>query len=790
MGMIDTRGFDNNVSVFIDGAFVSGRAAQNTGMMDLERVEVVKGPQSALYGRNSFAGAINYVTKKPGDEFEGQIEGAFGSDELYQIIGSVSGPIVEDKMSARIAINYENDYGTYDNKAGDDGIGGSETKAVSLALRFTPTDTADILFNVSYSDDFVGQLPLTNGENNCGELNVNPATSADYGLPHYQCGELTPGGTDTLTKSPGAYSSKGDTTRFSLNMDFDVGDYTITSISAYTDMDYHGNTDLDGGDQAAGSYGYGIAADFEAYFDTVPLFPFGPSIWDQRVAGGPTGSAPMVAANFFFPFLDIVPFAADTYLSGQNNAQQYLSQEVRIESNTEERFRWSAGAFYFQSESSLGTGFNVDVSEALALSGLDADELIFMNIQNPFPGGFVGISHIPLPQPSLDGPSTGKIWTAGSNPNNLLTLSESKVTQYAFFGSAEYDFTDQLTGTAELRWTSDDRENLDVIDDFFFTLGTWIAADVPAYAQIKHEYWDPRFILSYGVNDDAMVYASASHGTRSGGINVNLDFGIDPFFDPEENWTYEVGAKTTWLDGTVQINGSAFFIDWTEAQFRSIVPQDGGSFLTVTQNSEGLEVKGFELDAVYVPNDHWLISGGYGYADAEFADGTFYSGGKSFCALLPAGPSIPMVSSDIPQMPINCVLIDEDGDGVGDTLYPDMSGLMPKRTSKHTAYLAVEYRQPMTADADAFVRVDASYRSKQFVDDMNVSYVPSRTVMNLRAGVETENYEVTFWVENLLDDDKPLFGQLFGRDFNSLRTVATTVNPSLRRIGVTGRYRF
>ena len=67
MGMIDTRGFDNNVSIFLDGVFVSGRSSQNVSMLDLERVEVVKGPQSALYGRNSFSGAINYVTKKPND---------------------------------------------------------------------------------------------------------------------------------------------------------------------------------------------------------------------------------------------------------------------------------------------------------------------------------------------------------------------------------------------------------------------------------------------------------------------------------------------------------------------------------------------------------------------------------------------------------------------------------------------------------------------------------------------------------------------------------------------------
>ena len=117
MGMIDTRGFDNNVSIFLDGVFVSGRSSQNLAMLDLERVEVVKGPQSALYGRNSFSGAINYVTKKPTNEFAGKITTTVDLDNIRQVIASISGPIIDGKLSGSLAIDSDHSGGTYSNRA-------------------------------------------------------------------------------------------------------------------------------------------------------------------------------------------------------------------------------------------------------------------------------------------------------------------------------------------------------------------------------------------------------------------------------------------------------------------------------------------------------------------------------------------------------------------------------------------------------------------------------------------------------------------------------------------------
>jgi iron complex outermembrane receptor protein len=783
MGMIDTRGFDNNVSIFVDGAFVSGRSSQNVGMFDLERVEVVKGPQSALYGRNSFAGAINYVTKKPGDEFEGNIEVTVGDNDHYKILGALSGPLVKDKLSGRIAFDHNESDGTYKNTApGGDGFGGYEGDSYMGTLRFTPNDKTDIVFSAFYNEEDADQLPLSIEGNNCGELIPTRSTPTyDIGQPYYRCGEVKGAGTDKLSMSPDAYAEKSDTTRFTLNMDFAVGDYTVTAITAYSEGESHGNMDLDRGDKGAEHYGWAKLSDAQTQIPPPPFPPIPGFMLALRQSLTPTTSPPLLASNFIpgaIPVGDT--FASDTYLSSQNLDQNYWSQEVRIESNPEEKLRWSAGAFYFESESTISTGFNVDASEAFEQSGLAAEDLIFLTVSEipmgPFFTGLIGNSQIPLPQPSLDGPGTAGVWWNGSNPDNNLTSSDTDVTQYAFFGSLEYDFTDKLTGTTELRWTNDERSNLDTKDDFFFSLSTYEAAGVRAYHEIEDDYWDPRFTLSYQASDDHMYYGSASHGTRSGGINPNLPITSDPYFDSEENWTYEVGAKTQWFDGRLQVNAAAFYIDWTDAQFRQVE----SSVLTKTSNSKGLEVTGFEVDFVYAPISGLLFSGGYGYSDAEFSNGTLATGGAAICNKL-----LPADASSYPTVPVDCVTSPVNGED-----YPDMGGNMPRRSSKHTANLAAEYTRNIHDDIDGFIRLYGTYRSKQYNDDINVSYVDARTLVHLRAGIQSDNYNVTFWVKNLLDDDTPTYAQQFGTDFNSQLTTSTAVNPTLRRLGVTARYNF
>jgi iron complex outermembrane receptor protein len=419
------------------------------------------------------------------------------------------------------------------------------------------------------------------------------------------------------------------------------------------------------------------------------------------------------------------------------------------------------------------------------MSGLSPEELVFV-ISDPNNASFgpVGIVHPVLDQ---QWETSTPIWTDGTIENNEITQAIEKARQYALFGSVEYDISDQLTGTVELRYTEEKRSLHDRKDAFFHSLDAYGPGG--SYNQIEHDYWDPRFILAYQINDDRMLYGSVSKGTRSGGINGNLAPGVDPFYEPETNWTYELGTKTTWLDGKLQVNAAAFYVDWKDAQFRQLI---GETLLTKVSNSAGIEVRGVELDFVYSPLDGLLISGGYGYSDAEFSDGTIWTGGTKLCQGTSASSGDP--DDGTPAFD-DCVV--PPGDPVPSALYeggfityPNMSGLMPKRSSQHTANMAVEYSWPAFGETNGFVRVDAAYRSKQYVDEANSAWVPDRTLTNFRTGFQSEKYDLIFWVTNLLDEDAPGFSQQFGTDFNDFNTTSSAVNIPQRRLGVTARYRF
>ena len=185
LGAPDLANENNNVGVFIDGVYVSARESINLAMLDIDRVEVVRGPQSALYGRSTFAGAINYVTRKPSDELYTEVEVTAAQNDELRILGILSGPLVSDKLSGRIAAGYETDDGTYKNGSLSGGLGGFENTHLMGTLRFTPSDTTEILFDLSWADLETQSAALGRYPNNCG---INPAPSQDTDF--YSCGEI------------------------------------------------------------------------------------------------------------------------------------------------------------------------------------------------------------------------------------------------------------------------------------------------------------------------------------------------------------------------------------------------------------------------------------------------------------------------------------------------------------------------------------------------------------------------------------------------------------------------
>jgi len=190
----DIRSVEANVGVFLDGVFITSRGNLDFGLIDMERVEVVKGPQSALYGNNTFGGAINYVTRRPTEELGGKVSATYGNAGRREISGALSGSLVQGLLTGRVSGGYGEFDGTVDNSIGGNLGGYSKKYAVSAQLDFTPTETFDARAYFYYGQTNMDPTAGFVYTNNCGGLNsaANPAVTTGRGGSgfRYYCGNL------------------------------------------------------------------------------------------------------------------------------------------------------------------------------------------------------------------------------------------------------------------------------------------------------------------------------------------------------------------------------------------------------------------------------------------------------------------------------------------------------------------------------------------------------------------------------------------------------------------------
>lgn len=231
------------VSVFIDGVYYAG-AAPSLGFDDLERVEIVKGPQSAFFGRSTFGGAINFITRTPGNENHADVSLRIGEFKDQGLKFSLEGPLAQDKLAARLTGSYSDYGGQYTNALGGGALGAQRQKSGSLSLAFTPAENLSARLRVSYTDQHDGapavQLLSRLPQHNCG-----PFGGTNRGGPaRLFCGEVTFSGAPSLNPalpaaglgkfgfdSPGLRRSYKTAT---LNTDWKLGGgYTLSLLGGY-----------------------------------------------------------------------------------------------------------------------------------------------------------------------------------------------------------------------------------------------------------------------------------------------------------------------------------------------------------------------------------------------------------------------------------------------------------------------------------------------------------------------------------------------------------------------------
>lgn len=319
--------------------------------------------------------------------------------------------------------------------------------------------------------------------------------------------------------------------------------------------------------------------------------------------------------------------------------------------------------------------------------------------------------------------------------NTLIAdFGTESVENTALFGALEFDFSDAWTARAELRWQSDDISLLQAN-------GTLLEKSFDTVL--------PRVSLDYRMSDNVMLYFVAAKGNKPGVFNANPALPPDAVFaDEEEAWTYEAGSKWSSSDGRTRLNGAVFFIDWTNQQLTNSILVAGVP-ISFISNAGETEVWGIELDGSRLLTDNWQVYGSYGYNNAEFTEN---------CD--------PVQGAELTGF--DCVSPTGINGG-------DVSGNKTPNSPSTQIALGTSYRHPISSRMELVLRADYAYRSKAWAQVHNLAHTGDRHLLNLKAGFDTDEWQVTLFVDNVLDDLTPSTVVRFA-DLGNLNTGPNT-NP-------------
>lgn len=575
VGQIDFNpALEPGVGLYVDDVYYATLTGSVLDLLDLDRVEVLRGPQGTLAGKNSIGGAVKLFTKRPDADTDGYIEVSAGEYDAIKIRGATNFTLIEDQLWGRISgVSNSRDghvetyhygcthpgsgFGNFnlgaDCETGTDG--GTDYIAARLALRWLASEDLEINLSGSMVDDdsestantllAVGPTvaPVIHPNGTIWETVAIPPTLGSnvgcmflaYGAA--SCDPLSPNDpyvsyadyTDPRTGLTIPRERSLESTDMALNVDWDLtDDLQLQSITAFRKYE----------------------SSFSGDYDASPI---------------------------------------PTALLYQTNTHEQRSQEFRLSGTGGDAVDWTVGAFYFDADTDLTGRIGLGYVGFDFIHGPDpvasTNWAIFANGIARLSDKLelaVGIRHSEdekeylyrrrNPDLSSIQPCLGPPGTPGNPPNCLIST---------------------LDGTSST--FEDDRI-------------------------------DYRVALSYHLAEDLLVYGSYSTGYKGGGVNPRPFYDVQAVsFQPEEMETYEIGAKAEALDNRLRLNAAIFFNDYTDIQlaFNDCTSLFGPIFgvpCLLTTNSGNAEVKGAELEFDFVPVEQLTIDGSVSYLDFEFQE--------------------------------------------------------------------------------------------------------------------------------------------------------------------------
>jgi iron complex outermembrane receptor protein len=747
-------------SVFLDGVYMSS-GVSSLGTDNIERVEIVKGPSSALFGRSTFAGAVNFITRAPSlTEYGGRVSAEVAEDSTYRWSASHEGPIVEDRFGYRLFVSGYGTDGQYRSRTDGGRLGEERTDSAMLTLLAKPVDALTLKLRGFYAEDddgppagiFLGndfsrRGTGSGGVSNCFEVRPELRTGVKRNNP-----TLPPGASFGNASGPLSEFFCGELPVIDFNryldsntrLNPDIASVLSTRVPTPSGLPFLSDSGLKREQERIALSGSYALADGAGFFGGGSLSLL--AGWDQE------------DVTFIRDF-DLTGF--DNWMSRDPQQVKTKFYELRFASAAERRFVWLLGASYFNAEFSsqfsggevgVGGDAGLTVPATGALAGFDLDTFVGRPADGMCPCLF-----LPLTAPPT-------------------TEGETK----AVFGSLGFEFTERWRADLEWRYQRDEIVQRDplrtsVLPEFrsFLTgRGTELGS--------KFTNFLPRFTVQYEPRASTNLWVTYSEGNNPGYFNDQLvslsatDLALAraqvpnaPLFVDEEKLTnYEIGWKQALFQGRLSFSAVAYTMEWENQKTRTAVPitrADGSQNIqNVTVGGFSTDLEGVELEGQARLTDRLALTLTLNYAGAEFKD--FDCGFTDDFAPAAADGSVPC-------------------DGNRPVQYPEWSGAF-----------ALDWSSRINDTWGYSTRLDGQYTGKRYVDEQNFAYIGDKTVFNLRAGVNRENLRIEAFVTNLFDDDQYLAGNrwtdfsadqggLFPFEFGFHQGVALTP-PERRQAGV------
>ena len=771
------QSFEQSVGLFLDGVYLGRSRQSRIGLFDLEQVEVLRGPQGILFGKNTLAGAINVRSAAPqiGEEMSGRIAASFESDNGEYLEGYI-GTSLGENAAIRLSVMDRSIDGYLDNVAPNATYSDSPTTdetIMRLGLQWQPSENTSVGLRYTYAEyerigsnsvvtTFAPTLVDANGDGVRETPFVPASNAAMYGImgiayPGFNASTyanrssrdvyydgLSIGGTEALDNGNGPERVSGTDTEnqeFSLNIEHEFANgMTLSLVTGFSEYEYKD----------------GIEADF------LPV--------------------------------DFIGRSDDSEF-------EQFSQEIRLASDLDGRFSWVIGANYIDSSQDISRAVAVDgtfgqpAGTALLTGGLPTI-LAYSPAQLAGVAAAFGLPPQALPV-GVEGLS---MWSTVGRLSEWSQDTES----WAVFAQGTFNITDNLSLIAGVRYTEETKEA---------DAQTWLNSTAQGLAtktlypeesilagqpdignllqqELQGSFFDswahhfiderktdqviPAVTLNWNASDDHLLYASYTEGFKSGGFNAvddqNPVINRSPFcplqnlpgcinrtepgpgfeYDDETAWSVELGGKHTFLDGRMRLNWAYFNSEYEDQQVSTFV---GLGF--VVTNAASTEISGFEVDAAFQVTEKLRLNAAIGYVDAEYGSFkgaactalqtsdidflNFATGG-----LTPSSPNISSADGLCEQQ------FDAAGNRTG--ISQDLSGAWTG-TAEYSGSLGAVYVQPLGSMV-WFTEVDVNFTDDYiYTGDLDpVDFQEGVEQINLRTGLRGDNWMLMLYGRNITDE--------------------------------------